>query len=223
MKQTPSHPETAPQIPTDEPAPFDWDVFWFRNKSRILFSSIAVIAAVVVAACWYTWSAVANESAQSLFAQASDATALEAVVKSYPGTRAGASALLALASTQRDAGNMDASTGAFQQFLAKFPDDERAGAALFGIGQNQEAVGKSQEAMETYKQVPVRFPKSYAAPFALYCQSEILLRDFRRDEARAVLDSILIQYNTSLLANLASSQIARMGQAPAAPAPTVQP
>jgi TolA-binding protein len=65
--------------------------------------------------------------------------------------------------------------------------------------------------MATYQQVVDKYPKSYAAPFAGYAQAEILLRDFRRDEAKVVLDSLVSQFPDSTVARLASAQLSRIG------------
>ncbi|MEI6493347.1 MAG: tetratricopeptide repeat protein, partial [Verrucomicrobiota bacterium] len=144
-------------------------------------------------------------------AEAKDIPQFEAVVKNYGGTMPSADAVLLIAAANQKAGKLDESTAAFQNFLKSFPTHPLAGGALLGIGQNQDAAGNSKDAMATYQQVVEKYPKSYAAPFAGYAQAEILLRDFRNDEAKVVLDSLVSQFPDSTIARMAAAQLTRLG------------
>ena len=106
---------------------------------------------------------------------------------------------------------MAESTAAFEQFLQSYPKHSLAGGALLGIGQNQDASGDAAAASATFQSVADRYPTSYAAPFARYALAEIHLRDFRRDEARALFEAIQTEAPDSVVARLAAAQLARLG------------
>lgn len=207
---------TPNDIPTDDSVvehdEIDAALFWHENKKNILLGIAAVVVVVGGSLAWYVSSNLSHRAAEDALAAAGDAPAYESLVKSYRGTMPAADALLLLASSLRDAGKTDESTAAFEKFLSDFPNHPLAGGALFGIGQNQDAAGKSSEAAATYQRVAEKFPASYAAPFARYSQAEILLREFRRDEARPVLEALRTEFPDSPLARVASAQLDRLGQ-----------
>lgn len=189
----------------------DAALFWHTHRKNILFGILAVLAIGGGSLAWYVHSTLTAKAAVAALAEAKDIPQLEAVAKNYGGSMPAADAILLVAAANQKAGKFDESTAAFQNFLNSFPAHPLAGAALLGIGQNQDAAGNSKEALATYQQVVEKYPKSYAAPFAGYAQAEILLRDFRRDEAKVVLDSLVSQFPDSMIARLASAQLARLG------------
>lgn len=207
----------ATPSPTDdavlEPDGLDLEILWHQHKSRILLWAAAIIVVVGGSLAWYVTSVLSSRAAEAALAGATDAAAFEAVVKKYQGTMPAASASLLLASALRDSGNLAGSTDAFQQFLKDYPSHPLAGGALFGIAQNQDAAGDSAAAAVTLAQVAERYPTSYAAPFARYVLAEIHLRDFRRDEARSLLETIQAESPGSLVARMAAAQLARLSAA----------
>ena len=189
----------------------EWDLFWHLHKSKILLSVVAIACVAGGSLVWFIANTLTTQAAEARLAGAHNIPTLEAVVKEYPRSMSAADALLRIAADQRSAGKPAESTAAFNKFLSAFPAHPLAGGALLGIGQNQDAAGNSKEAMATYQQVAARFPKSYAAAFASYCEAEILLREFRRDEARRVLESLLMQFPGSHIAGMANAQLTRIG------------
>ena len=189
----------------------DAALFWHTHKKNILLGILAVLVIVGGSLGWYVSSTMTANNSVTALAVASDVPQFEAVVKNYGGTMPAADAMLLVAAANQKAGKLDESTAAFQNFLKSFPTHPLAGGALLGIGQNQDAAGNSKEAAATYQQVVEKYPKSYAAPFAGYAQAEILLRDFRRDEAKVVLDSLVSQFPDSVIARMAAAQLTRLG------------
>jgi len=203
------------QIPTEdsvvEPDGIEAALFWHTHKTKILLGVLVVLAVGGGSLAWYVQSTLTARGASAALANANDVPALESVVSSYGGTMPAADAQLLIAAASQKEGKYEESTAAFQNFLKSYPTHPLAGGALLGVGQNQDAAGKPAEAMATYQQVVEKYPKSYAAPFAGYAQAEILLRDFKRDEAKVVLDSLVSQFPDSTIARLASAQLARIG------------
>jgi len=204
-----------------DPLPLDDDVierdeidaafFWHTHKKNILLGALAVLAIGGGSLFWYVNSTLTAKAAIAALADAKDIPQLEAVIKNYGRSIPAADAILLVAADSQKAGKFEESTAAFQNFLKSFPNHPLAGGALLGVGQNLDATGKPVEAMATYQQVVDKYPKSYAAPFAGYAQAEILLRDFRRDEAKVVLDSLVSQFPDSTIARLAAAQLSRIG------------
>jgi len=191
----------------------DAALFWHTHKTNILLGILAVLAIGGGSLAWYVNSTMTAKNSVAALAVANNVSQFEAVIKNYGGTMPAADAILLVAVANQKAGKLDESTAAFQNFLKSFPTHPLAGGALLGIGQNQDAAGNSKDAMATYQQVVEKYPKSYAAPFAGYAQAEILLRDFRRDEAKVVLDSLVSQFPDSMIARLAAAQLSRLGTA----------
>ena len=191
----------------------DAALFWHTHKTNILLGILAVLAIGGGSLAWYVNSTMTAKNSVAALAVANDVPQFEAVIKNYGGTMPAADAMLLVAAANQKAGKLDESTAAFQNFLKSFPAHPLAGGALLGIGQNQDAAGNSKDAMATYQQVVEKYPKSYAAPFAGYAQAEILLRDFRRDEAKVVLDSLVSQFPDSTIARMAAAQSSRLGAA----------
>jgi TolA-binding protein len=209
----------AAEIPTDDSVverdAIDAGLFWHEHKRKILLWTATVLVLGGSSLAWYVSSTMNNLAAQEALAVAKDAAAYESLIGKYPGTMPAADAGLLLASVLRDAGKIEESTAAFRSFLKSFPEHPLAGGALLGVGQNQAAVGKTSEAAETFQQVAEKYSKSYAAPFARYAQAEILLREFHRQEAKPLLESIQTEFPDSVVARLAAAQLARIGSASA--------
>jgi len=203
------------QLPNDDAViehdGIDAALFWHTHKNNILLGILAVLAIGGGSLAWYVNSTMTAKNSVAALAVANEIPQLEAVIKNYGGTMPAADAILLVAAANQKAGKLDESTAAFQNFLKSFPAHPLAGGALLGIGQNQDAAGNSKDAVATYKQVVEKYPKSYAAPFAGYAQAEILLRDFRRDEAKVVLDSLVSQFPDSVIARFAAAQSSRLG------------
>ncbi len=197
-------------LPIDDPM-LKWELFWEKNKSAILGGISLLLVGAIALGAWFIFSSLRTAAAQKLLADATGIEGYEAVVSQYPGSMPAADALLRLAAAQRDAGDIDKSTAAFQKFLDTFPDHPLAGGALLGVGQNQDATGNSDAAVVTYQQVVTQYPKSYAAPFAAYSEGEILLRRYLRDEAVRSFNMVVTQFPQSPAARMASSQLGRLG------------
>lgn len=207
------------QGPVLEDSSFDWDLFWEKNKSSILGGVAAVIIAGVGTAGWLIYSTNQNSAAQRLLAEANGIPAWQSVVDRFPKSMPAADALMRIASSERDAGNIDQSTKAFREFLNRFPNHPLAGGALLGVAMNQDAAGDAQGAMATCRQVVTQFPQSYAAPFAAYTEAEILLRGFQIEEARRSFNMVVSQFPASPAARMSAGQLSRLGgEAPVAPA-----
>jgi TolA-binding protein len=189
----------------------DAALFWHTHKNTILLGALALILVIGGGLAWYVHSTVTAKNGIAALATASEIPQLDAVIKNYGGTTPAADAILLVAAANRKAGKLEESSAAFQEFLKSFPTNPLAGGALLGIGQNQDAAGNATEASATYQQVIEKYPKSYAAPFAAYSQAEILLRDFKRDEAKVVLNSLVAQFPDSTIARLAAAQLSRLG------------
>jgi len=207
------------KIPTPEPAPLSdashddlyWEAFWFHHKTKLLALLGILLLAGLGTFGWMAITTASTRAAADKLAVATDLPAFEAVAKEYPRTQAGADALLRIAALQRDAGRLQESTAAFQQFIDTFPKHSLIGGAWLGIGQNAAAGGDPKLAMTTFTELASKYPSSYAAPFALYAAAEIHLRNFERSEAQALFQKITTAHSSSYVARLATMQLSALG------------
>jgi TolA-binding protein len=209
MESERKHHEVAAQpLPADDA--FDLDLFRARHERNIIIAVVALVVIAVVAGIWLTVDHYRRLGAEELFANAKDMSAWQEVIAKYPHSEPAANAYFLVAAGLRDAGKVDESTAEYQKFLTEFPNHPLAGGALIGIGQNQEVQGKPQDAIQTYITAHSQYPKSYAAPFALFCQAGILLREYKLDEARRVLTDLVAEYGDAAVAQMAQAQLQRL-------------
>ncbi len=211
-------PKSLPALdgPVMEHDELAWELFWHKHKASIIGGAAAVVLALIAGISWTVANTQADLAAKKMLADATDASAWEAVIAKYPKSMSAADAYFQLAAAQRADGKIEDSTATFRKFLASFSEHPLAGGALFGVGQNLDSEGKSAEAVAIYQEVVAKYPQSYAAPFAAYSESEILLRDNKREEARAALELIVAQFPKSNVSRLAQSQLQRLASAPGA-------
>jgi len=211
----------SPTPPADqqvlEDSDLQWEIFWHKNKTKIIGGTIALVAILVVFCVWYLNRNLAETGAQDMLAKAVNAQEWEAVIKRYPGTMPAADATLRLAEAQRVEGKLADSTATFERFLASFPRHPLAGGALFGIAQNLDLEGRTQEAVAAYLRVPTEYPSSYAAPLADYSRAEIFLRDFKTEEARPILENLASANPPTNVSRLAAAQLSRIGSRSSTP------
>lgn len=203
----------APQGTMDDSA-LRWELAWQRHKGSIIGLGAVILLGVLGFGGWTVWRTMRDDAAARALAVAEGIEDLEGVVSEFAGTMPAADALMRLAAERRTAGDLEGSTSAFRDFLARYPRHELAGGALLGIGQNLDEEGDSEGAIAIYRQVVTDYSGSYAAPFAAYAEADILLREFKRGESLRSFNMIISQYPASQVARMAASQAARIGSLP---------
>lgn len=203
----PSQPTPPAQEQLFESDSFVLEVFWERYRLAILLLVAAAVIAVVAGIFWMINRHNTQLEAEAVFAQAGSPEEWEQVLTKYPGSPQAANALLLLAEAQREAGNLDASTQSFQDFLVKFPKNSLAGEASLGLAGNLDLEGKSKEAITVLKEIQAEQSDSYVAAYAALLEGRLAIREGRLEDARKVFSALVTNYPQSPIARLAGAQV----------------
>lgn len=151
---------------------------WFdKNKKQVAWGAVGVAAAGAVVGI-YLWSqqekakaagqALSSALVARTFSRTEAPDAMLKVATTYPGTQAGAQALL-LGAGELFAGGKPAEAKAqFERFLREYPAHPLAAQANLGVAACLAAEGKLDEAAKAYKSLVDRFPNANTAPQARF-------------------------------------------------------
>src|SRR2546423_4981296 len=185
-------------MPTDLPpttdAAVEARVFWLRFQKEIAAALIIIILAIVGFAGYRFYTYRRDATAAQLLGNAKTLQDYQAVMASYPGTPAGASAYLLLADKQRNEKKFAEANGTLQKFVDKYPEHDFVPTARLAMATNLESMGKDDEALAIYQQVANKHGNTYAGPLALISQVPLLKAKNRIDDARRVCEEILTKY-----------------------------
>jgi len=144
---------------------------WFEtNKKTALYGAagIAVIGLVVWFIVWQrdekrvaAGEALSNVAAAQIEGVTSRSGAAQSYLKvaaDYPGSIAGARALLFAAAGFFTEGNYSEAQAQFQRFLREYPGSTFRSDALLGVASCLDAQGKTDEALNAYKELIARYP-----------------------------------------------------------------
>ena len=155
------------------------------NKKQAL-GGVVIALAVGLVVSYYIYyqgekeviAAEALSNALAPQAQAGNArkdmpTAFLKVANEYPGTRAGAQAVLHAATALFTEGNYNKAQAEFQRFLREHPDSPLAGTALLGVAACFDATGETNKAAFAYKDLIDRHPNENVVPQAKFALAQI--------------------------------------------------
>jgi len=204
MSSQPLPPAEEQMLATDSLA---IDLFWDRYRTAILLLAAAIVVAGVAVVLWMINSHNSRLAAQAQFAMASGSEEWQKVIEKYPSSPQAANAYLLLGAAQREAGDREASTKTFQDFLVKFPQNQLVGEAWLGVAENLDLDGKSDEAIKVLEEIQARQADSYVAAYAALLQGRVAVREGRLEDARKLLSALVATYPTSPVARMAGAQV----------------
>lgn len=182
---------------------FEAETFWEKHKRRILGGLAVIIMVAAGVGLWFWNQQNEGISAQKMLAQAKQIEDLPKVADDYAGTPAAAEALLRQGELTAQAGQWEASAGAYRRFLEIYPKHMLAANALMGLGAAQEALGRFPEAEDSYKRVFEQHRQSHRAAEARLALGELLAAQGRDREAREAFDELMSAYPQSVWVQLA--------------------
>jgi tetratricopeptide (TPR) repeat protein len=154
---------------------------WFeKNKKRVAIGAgVAVAAALIGGVVAWQISEKKNEAALAFasvpgpsspfeIAPASTAEAYVKVANEYPGTQAGAKALLRAGTTYFALNNFAKAREQFDAYLRQYGATPWVSEAVFGVAATLEAEGKTNEAIEKYKDFVSRYSSVPSADMARF-------------------------------------------------------
>ncbi len=211
-----------PTLSSPDPVP-ESPVFWDRYKKEIFAVIIIAVLALAAFAGYRLYMDRRANAAAEMLGSAKTAAEFQKVISEYPGTAAGASAYLFLASAQKNEKKFAEANTTLQTFLDKNPKHEMAGTARLAMAANLESLGKKDEALATYQRLVTSEPKSFAAPIALVSQIHLLKEKNQIEEARRVCETVMTQYRDSASASEATMQLRSLKPSNEPAPPAIQP
>jgi predicted negative regulator of RcsB-dependent stress response len=190
------------------------DEFWEEHKVKIIGAVVAVlllaIGGIVVAA----WQREQSAAARAAFAEASTVEDWRSLMERYRGTPIGQNSGLLLAAALREAGEIEASSQVYQELLELRGPFALQSAAALGLAQNDilQNTRPTASTLAALQAVATRFPDSYAAPYALYTEGDLLLRQGDTEAAQQVFRNLLTDYPNSVPGQMASMQLQRLAE-----------
>jgi tetratricopeptide (TPR) repeat protein len=112
------------------------------------------------------------------------------VASTYPGSRAGARALLLAAGGLFVDGKYDESRNLFERFNREYSDSPFKGEALLGIAATMDAQGKTNDAVTAYKNLIDRRPTDYVLPQARFALGRLYEAQNKPELARSQFEEV---------------------------------
>lgn len=173
---------------------------WFEVNKKQVGYGLVIVAVVGLAAGIYIWQkndkvVKAGEAlTQALIpptgSRIVSTDALLKVANEFPGSTAGARAILQAAGIYFAEGKYPDAQSQFQRFLREYSDSSFAYEATFGLAACLEAQGKTDEASRAYGDLASRNPNAPVTPRAKYAQGRILESQGKLAEARDIFESL---------------------------------
>ena len=176
---------------------------WFEsNKKQALWGAgIVVVIGVIVSFVLYRQNetqvaaseALSNVSVPQLTGAGSRTDAVEAYLKvaaSYPGSSAGARALLLAAGSLFVEGKYAEAKTQFERFTREYSDSPFRGEALLGIATCLDAQGKTVEAIAAYKDLIDHHPGESVLPQARFALGRLYEAQHDPDQARNQFEEV---------------------------------
>ena len=205
---------TPPVADQEIAPPSTFELLWLNHRGAFLGSVAGIIALLVIVLGVLATSHSSRIASETLLSTATSDAALNEVISKYPRTAASADAMLLLAASLRDEGQIEASDAIYSRFAETFPSSPLVISGSLGRASNARVAGKTEVALSSYQQAAAAFPQSYGAPFALFSQARLLAQQGRIEEAKRVIQALGSQYPGSIATRAAggSDQLPRQTQ-----------
>jgi len=184
---------------------FGAELFWEKNKSKIFAAAAALVLAGLGAIGWAVSSRNATLASETALAAADGPEAWAAVAEKFAGRPTAQVASLLLAESQRESGDLTASTATYQAMIGRQPDGPLAGLARLGLAGNAAAAGDVDRARSLYAEASAS--GGYAAPVAMLLSGSLLADNGEATKARTEFEALRAEFPDSIAARVASSRL----------------
>jgi tetratricopeptide (TPR) repeat protein len=221
-------PAAAPPAGTPSPASPDLllmesSLFWDKYKLPIV-AAIALLVVALGASEFYELNQDKKiQAAGAELGSAKTVADYRRIADNYPGTMAGADAMLLLGRQQFDAKDYAAAAATWRSFADKYPQHSLAPVALTGAGTALESLGRNDEARSMYQRAGTSYMNSFAASLARLDEAALLKADHKPEEARRVYENIMASDAGSDAAREAAEELRFLRIMPSAPGSALLP
>ena len=176
---------------------------WFEANKKQAIYGIAAIAVVGLIVGFVVWqrsehqiaagNALSNVAANQLDGtgvRSGTADAYLKVASEYPGSNAGARALLLAAATYFSDSKYSEAEVQFERFTREYPASPFTGEALLGVAACLEAEGKTDQAVAAYKDLVTRHPNETVVPQAKFGLARLYEAQNKLEQARALYEEV---------------------------------
>lgn len=145
-------PPEAPQPSSDERALTDealgFELFWEKNKKRILATAAVLLLAGLVAAAWLIHSHSRRLAAEQALMAASSAEEYQEVARKFKNTPAAPTALALAAAKMVEKGQWREAAAEYEACLAAYPRSTLAGPSRLALAALALADGRQKQGLE---------------------------------------------------------------------------
>ncbi len=201
-------------------------IAWFeKNRNQALTgAAVAIVAGCVVA--FFVWHAgekqlrasnalsdvAASQTGASEAAQSAIPQAYLKVASEYPGSKAGARALLLAAGGLFTEGKYNEAQAQFERFTREYRSSELLGEALLGIASCVEAQGKADQAIAAYRDLITRHPTESVVIQAKFSLARLYEGQKKLDQARDMYKDVSRDSPYSILGSEAEMKLRDMAE-----------
>ncbi|MCB1226046.1 MAG: tetratricopeptide repeat protein, partial [Verrucomicrobiales bacterium] len=192
-----NHPHAShhPHHSSAEIAPEPGLESWMeKNFKKVLIGSLLLIIVVCLAGVIYLRTQASNHAAAEAFTQATSVADLDAVISEHSGAPGAALAEIEKARQLWEENKKDASIDALRAFTEQQSDHPLLASALVALGSRLDAIGESSKAEAAFTRVVNDFPESAVAPLAELRLADLLWKEGKVDDAKAIYESLPSKY-----------------------------
>ena len=187
--------------------PSAWEFFLAKYQQQLLVTLGVLLLLLLGGITIFFLEHHRNSMATQLLAVAEDPKGWQEVIDHYPHSMAAADAMLLLAQSERDSGDIEAANRTYALFLDRFPKNVLAINAIIGRAVNDDLKGDAVASANTYGRAAGSYPSSYAASLALMSQARLLARLGKLSEMQQVVRNLTKNYSDSIAASVMQQQL----------------
>lgn len=194
---SPQHNELLKQHVLERQEVTEVSVFIRKHTKPVITIVALLIVATLAVQLMKTQKLKNAAAADLLLAKASTPEDYEQVINAYGSTKAAIFAKMVLAKEQFNAGQYDAATAIYDDFVAKKSDSDMLPTARLNQIMCKETAGQMDEAAGLYDAFAKKNESSYLAPLARMAQARCLESLNKWGEAKTIYEDLLVNENAS--------------------------
>lgn len=182
------------------------ELFWERNKTKILGGAVLVVVAALAAVAWLIHGHNTRLASEAALAAAYAPDAWRQVIERYPGQPAADTARLLLAESLEESGDRTGAAREYEALIQQNPKSPLAGVAQIGLAMNALAGGDQKIGLDLLTAAG-NSPDPFTSQMGLLFKGRELADAGDLAAARSAFQAITTTFRGSYAAQLASNQL----------------